>query len=135
LSSDSVQLGEGFVVLVEDDQQAREALEAQLNAWGLEFSSAGSLDEILSCLKQNRRVDAIIADYRLPGKGDGIDVILALREELGYPADAILMTAEVDLTSLHAGLPHRTSLLSKPFEPEVLRSSLRNALDRFCLPK
>src|SRR5690606_32926253 len=130
LCSDSIQLGEGFVLLVEDDQQARRALEAQLNAWGLEFSSAGSLDEILCCLRQDKRVDAIIADYRLPGRRDGIDAIVALREQLGSSVNAILMTAEVDASSLHARLPHGTSLLPKPFDPEVLRSSLRGAMSR-----
>src|SRR5690349_3233643 len=62
-----------FVVLVEDDQGAREALEEQLKAWGVQFCSGITGDDVLpKLLSMEQRVDAILADLRLPGRLDGI---------------------------------------------------------------
>ena len=120
-----------YVLLVEDDHEARKALQTQLGEWGILSRSASCVREALQGLSESdRRVDAIIADYRLPDEMTGIDLIVAARSGLGYVPDAVLITAEVDLALLIGTLPERTSVLQKPFDPLVLNRRLSHALLR-----
>jgi signal transduction histidine kinase len=119
------QLRGAYILLVEDDQEAREALQAQLDEWGVVSSVAGTMDEVLHAhAASERSVDAIIADYRLPGERNGIALIYAMRDALGYEPEAVLMTAEVDFDRIVEDLPERTGLLLKPFDPGLLRHML-----------
>jgi DNA-binding NtrC family response regulator len=114
------------VLVVEDDVQAREALQALLSEWGAQWISAPILDNAMQArLRSQPRVDAAIVDYRLPGGARGDQVVRQVRELLGNELDAILVTAEADLPSeLREQLPGRTTLLLKPFEPMILASML-----------
>ena len=81
----------------------------------------------------DRRVDAIIADFRLPGRWNGIESIGLARNALEYVPDAILMTAEMDVDSIVRALPERTTLVGKPFGPllfyDLLSSAVTSARD------
>ena len=111
------------VALIEDDQEARDAIEALLSEWQIRCYG-GIGPEQVSKLCEGKRVDRIIADFRLPGKQNGADAIRALRQNLGYSPPAILITAEVDRDKLLTLLPQRTIYLAKPFDANALRSSL-----------
>ena len=120
-----------YILVVEDDHEARIALQTQLEEWGAVLSAAGTMNEALHAHAETERtVDAIVADYRLPGEMTGIDLIRAVRGKLGYISDAVLMTAEVESGRLIDDLPERTYLLKKPFDPAVLRRLLSGALER-----
>jgi signal transduction histidine kinase/CheY-like chemotaxis protein len=109
------------VLLIEDDQGAREALEAQLDAWGVSYCSGPSSDDVLTAvLTADRNVDMILADLRLPGELDGISTIRLIRKRLGYAADAVVITGEVDRAAVWDRLPERCSLIQKPFDSTLL---------------
>ena len=105
-----------YVLVLEDDRLSREAIEAQLSSFGVLCVSAPSVDELLALNEMNDRVvDAIIADFRLPGRLNGIESIVALRSAIGVPVDAVLISAEVDREALRVDLPPGTAFLPKPF--------------------
>ena len=127
----SVDLRGMYVLLVEDDHEAREAFQTQLDEWGIVWSSARDMEAIMQAhAGTDRSVDAIIADYRLPGEMDGSTLITAVRKTLGYEPEAILMTADVDSVLLIESLPPRVCFLQKPFDPMMLRRILGDALAR-----
>jgi DNA-binding NtrC family response regulator len=118
-----------YILLVEDDPEARLALHALFAEWGVLWSSGSSITEALDAHGQTeRRVDAIIADYRLAGASNGIDCIRSARRSLGYCPNAVLMTAEVEVELLASHLPEKCFLLKKPFDPSVLCGLLYAAL-------
>ncbi|MEO6270404.1 MAG: hybrid sensor histidine kinase/response regulator, partial [Lautropia sp.] len=126
---DSVSFGDlvGMrVILVEDDHDAREAIETQLKEWKVDFASGSSAEEVLlSCAEPCVRFEGIIADYRLPGSMNGMETIRALRNALGYEPGALLITAESNAESLKAGLPPATDYLQKPFSANALGQCIR----------
>lgn len=119
----------GYVLVLEDDRDARRALQELLSEWGILYSSGATLDELLRDGETaSRTVDAIITDYRLPGALSGVDCIVALRERLGGCARGILITGESDLQSIRRRLPAATTLVQKPFDPAVLAAPLVEAI-------
>ena len=56
------------VLLIEDDQEVRAALESQFAAWGMICASASNVQEAMRLgSAEGARVDRIVADFRLPG--------------------------------------------------------------------
>lgn len=119
-----------YVLVIEDDPEAREALQRRLEGWGVLSCAAAGADEVLALHEGNdRMVDALLVDFRLPGPRDGVASIAHLSARLGYAPDAILMTAEEVLDPIRARLSAKTRLLRKPFEASALACHLRSALD------
>lgn len=112
------------VLVVEDDREIRQATILLLEGWRCEVHAAASgaeLDRLLATLAAPP--DAILADYRLPGGENGIQIIARLRDR--YPgAGAILVSGdiapEVHREAQAAGLP----FLHKPLRPARLRALL-----------
>lgn len=123
-----------YVLIVEDDFEARDALQTQLAEWNVFYSSASNIEEALrEHSSSDRRVDAILADFRLPGSRDGIVSIKHARSILAYSPYAILMSAEVGPNISLGPFPENVAFLQKPFDPhllyELLFAALTSALD------
>jgi DNA-binding NtrC family response regulator len=117
------------VLLLEDDRDARHALEALLSEWGIVYSSGATLQELIANSDDaGRSVDALITDYRLPEGMTGLDCIAALRERYEACIPAILVTGESDLLSVERRLPTSTKLLQKPFDATALAVPLLDAI-------
>jgi two-component system, sensor histidine kinase len=116
-----------YILLIEDDQEVRAALESQFAAWGMVCTSASNAQEVMQLWRaEGARVDRIVADFRLPGGTNGADAINEIRHLLGYHPSAILITAEVDRSLILSILPPQTSFLKKPFDATALMSALLN---------
>ena len=117
------------VLMIEDDVAARESLRGLLSSWGLEVTTAADFQQAMACVEQNAVAPAlIICDYRLPGKS-GVEVVAALRAQLGTDVLAILIsgdTATESVTAMEAsGLP----ILYKPVRPAKLRALISSLLE------
>ena len=109
------------VLVIEDDAEARLAMELTLRSWGCVPLGAASLDDArLALARDGGRPDVLLSDLRLPNGADGIVAIDALQRELG-PVPAALLSGDVLGGRLHAtALP----VLHKPVKPEALRTLL-----------
>jgi len=114
------------VLLVEDDREARCAIAALIEQWGVEVVAALTVDDIVLAQPPiaPRRVDAIVCDYRLAAGRLGTDAIASIRAHLGYAPPAVLITGDVDVDALRAAPGENTSVLAKPFGPSVLAHRL-----------
>jgi FixJ family two-component response regulator len=116
----------GTVLVVEDDDSMREAIERLLGAAGFECAAYASADALL-----RHGVDAesacVISDLRLPGKS-GLDLLEMLRE-LKIFLPFILITAH-DAPGLRekATSCGATAYLPKPFRGTVLLDAVRGAM-------
>jgi signal transduction histidine kinase len=111
------------VLVLEDDAEARRALELTLRAWRCTPLVAADLDEAQTLAAVKDGVDVILSDLRLANGVSGIDAVKALRERLG-DVPAALVTGDIAgerLLDLRAsGLP----VLHKPVKADALRALL-----------
>lgn len=124
VSTAVAQLGGAFVLVLEDDREVADALEALLLHWGCHVLSATSLETAQQHMQQHlREPDLLVCDLRL-GTQDGLQAVRQLRAMLGDDVPALLITGAVAPDSLEAvrscGLP----VLFKPVQPKELQATL-----------
>lgn len=87
------------ILVVDDEQDLREALKTALAYEGFEVLTANDGDQGLS-LALEQKPDLVLLDIMMP-KMSGIDVLRALRDdEWGVRADVIMLTASDDMERL-----------------------------------
>ncbi|TMH28202.1 MAG: response regulator [Betaproteobacteria bacterium] len=69
-----------------------------------------------------RAPDLIIADYRPPGSGNGLDAIDSIRERFGCAVPAILVTGSADPQIVSMAEEKGFHYLLKPVMPAKLRT-------------
>src|SRR5690606_15390520 len=111
------------VALVDDDPLARAGMESLLRSWGCDMISAESPEILLDLIAQSPLSPGLlISDFRLHGPHNGIDIIQAVRGNLGPGLPAVLISGDTGAETLRlaqeAGLP----LLHKPVRPARLRA-------------
>ena len=103
------------VLVLEDEQTARDLLGRFLEAHGYESVAAGTMTEALDLMRR-MRLGAVILDVRLPGSGSGLQVLEHLR---GHPEfatiPAIVLTGGVLTEDEQLMVTrHRAHLFYKP---------------------
>jgi DNA-binding NtrC family response regulator len=116
------------VLIVEDEQNARQGYEALLQKWGLAVLGVPSAEEALARFSEFRPA-VLIADVELPGM-DGLTLLSRLGEELRN-VPAIIITGkgseERAVAAIEAGA---FWYIEKPLKASILRSLLDRALGK-----
>ena len=116
-----------LVVIVDDDDSMRSAVQDLLEAVGLPASGFASAEEFLSSGKQHETA-CLITDIRMPGMS-GLDLQAQLNAER-CRIPIIFITAHGDeKMRLQARREGAVEFLSKPFDNEVLLDGVRAALE------
>jgi two-component system, sensor histidine kinase len=112
--------GQPRILIVEDDASVRNATRMLLKGEGYSVAAVASLSEALQQGADEAPLDLLVTDYHLRNGETGMQVISALREALGAPLRAVLVTGDTS-TAMHA-LPRDPHLriASKPMRPEEL---------------
>jgi len=126
--ADQPLIGEPHILLVEDDPGVRDATCMLLRVEGYRVTAVSSLAEALQKAGDDAGLDLLVADYHLSEGETGMQVITTLRESLGVPLKAVLITG--DTSSAINDLPHDPHLrvISKPVKADVLLTLLRALL-------
>jgi signal transduction histidine kinase/CheY-like chemotaxis protein len=123
-------LAQAFVVVIEDDDENREATEALLRDWGCHVVGAGSASEVLKALQGHLRTpDLLISDYRLQDGLTGIQAIAEIRQWAEQPIPAILVTGDLATESLNMS-ERGIELLHKPVDSIQLHQLAEEILRR-----
>ncbi|MCR5536286.1 MAG: sigma-54 dependent transcriptional regulator [Succinivibrio sp.] len=111
-------MSQSKVLIVDDDNQLREAIVDTLVMTGYSCLEAGSGEEALSTLSKNH-VDMVISDIQM-GAMDGHTLLNAIHEK--FPQlPVLLMTAYANIDgAVRAMRDGAIDYLAKPFSPEVL---------------
>jgi FixJ family two-component response regulator len=116
-----------LVVIVDDDDSIRVAVEDLLEAVGLPAEGFASAEEFLKSGKQHETA-CLIADIRMPGMS-GLELQAHLNAER-CKVPIIFITAHGDeKMRLQARREGAVEFLSKPFDNEVLLDGVRAALE------
>ena len=122
MSDDSIR-----VVLVEDNQVFREALELLLGMRpGVEVVAAVENGNDVIELCRNHQPDVVVMDYRLPGL-DGVQATRVLRKECPEVA-VVCLTASANLREMEAlKEAGAVACLTKDEELDVIVAAIRDA--------
>ncbi len=129
-SSDSHASSQGLshahILLVEDEQDVREALSAQLQDEGHQVVEAETGAEALSLLQQSP-FDILLTDVMIPGI-NGIELVEQLADLPSQPVTIVMTgygSVEMAVKAIKAGA---FDFLQKPFSVEVLSATIESAL-------
>ena len=107
------------VLLVDDDEVARMTLTMVLEQSGFAVTSAGNVPEALKYIS-SERYDILLSDLHMPGAGDGLTVVSAMKHA-NPSATTLLLSAFPEMTAAtQAILQQADEILVKPIEPSSL---------------
>lgn len=117
------------VLLIEDDENAREVLAGVLEASGLAVTTARTGDEAVELLDGGCSYDLIVTDISLPGRYDGWSVAVEARR--CNPAIGVVYVS----ASHQQRCPvTRSVFLRKPLKPKLLLEIVGTLLGRSLAP-
>ena len=120
-------LSQAIVLLIEDDKPVLDATTHLLKSWNCSVISATSPKKALEILATSSIVpNIIIADYRLPGELDGVEVITHIELLLGKAVPSIIITGESELSEIREVSDMGYLVLRKPVRPGKLRSLINH---------
>jgi two-component system response regulator FixJ len=117
---------EGVVHVIDDDSAVRNSLRFLLKASGHEVATYGSGPELLSQVDE-LQPGCIVTDVRMP-EMNGLELVRQLKARgVAHPVIVITGHADVPLAveAMRAGV---VDFIEKPFDDEVLLTSVRSAL-------
>ena len=118
----------GRILIVDDDQDAREILNRLLNSEGYECVLADGGERCLE-IARSEPVDVILLDVMMPGM-DGIQVCDELRKDAKLRSiPVILLTARDDISTRAQGMERGVSeYLTKPVNKRELFTRVKSQL-------
>ena len=121
--------GAAHILLVEDDASVRDATRMLLKGEGYKVTAVASLAEALAQASRDAAPELIVTDYHLKDGETGMQVIVALREKLGVPLGAVLITGDTSAAVHELRLDAKLRLASKPMKAEELLGTVRTLLN------
>ncbi len=117
------------ILIVEDDEEARETLLEVLDKEEYSIEGYGTAEEGFDHISRNP-VDLLITDLVLPGNMNGIELLKRVRES--YPSVQVIMvtghaTVETAIDAMKKGA---FDYLTKPIDISRLRDLVENAIER-----
>jgi CheY-like chemotaxis protein len=120
-------MAKATILLVDDDEALRHVLAAVLTEHGYEVTTAGSVPEALKLITAGS-YDVLLSDLHMPGRGDGLTVVSAMRHA-NPKAVTILLSAfpEMDAAA-QAILLQTDQILVKPMNIPALIEAIEQRL-------
>jgi len=118
------------ILVVDDEHNIREGIAAALSADGRVIHTARNGAEALRVMKNSGPCDLVIADLKMPGSINGLELVRRIRG-LNAHTDIIIITAYGTVeTAVEAMKLGAFDYLSKPLDLKHLRTVVRNALEK-----
>ncbi len=115
------------VLLVDDDEVIRESLALVLQLGDFEVVTASNVNEALQVIG-SETFDVLLSDLHMPGAGDGLTVVSAMRH-LNPRAVTIIFSGYPEMKEAAAAiLLQADEILVKPMAPEMLIETIRERL-------
>ncbi|MFO7461300.1 MAG: response regulator, partial [Desulfatiglandales bacterium] len=121
------------ILIVDDEKNYLLVLEALLNAEGYETMTAQNVDEALRLL-EGSDLDLVLTDMKMPGLS-GMDLLVECKKRKPE-LPVIMMTAYGTIEmAVEAMKKQAYDYITKPFQNEELKLTIKKALDNYRLVK
>ena len=129
-ASGKASVGDGVILVVDDDGSNRDMLERRLTRLGHTVRQAEDGRSALAAAEVGG-LDVILLDLLMPGM-DGIEVLTALKASPSSKAVPVIMLSAMDSMDAIAACIElgAEDYLAKPFEPTLLRARIGAALEK-----
>jgi signal transduction histidine kinase/CheY-like chemotaxis protein len=124
----NTELSGKFIVVIDDDDEIRNALKLLLVSWGCEVQELISIREVKQKLQPLHKPSLILADYRLHNNETGVNVIHAIYDYYDDKIPAAIITGDTAPTRLKEAKDSGFQLLHKPVSGGKLRALLNSVL-------
>src|SRR3984893_18921366 len=115
------------VLLVDDDEIVRFGLAELLEDKGFEITAAASVPEALKHIS-SETYDVLLSDLHMPGPGDGLTVVSAMRHA-NPRAVTLLLSAFPEMgAAAHAIMLQADEILVKPMDVAALVDTIKSRL-------
>ena len=118
----------GKVLVVEDDESMREAIETFLQAAGIETGMYSSAEALLAG-GPDAGAACVVSDLELPGMS-GLDLLAELRSRNGCPPLILISAHDSAALRLEAERQGAAAYLAKPFLGTTLLTAIEGAIRR-----
>jgi two-component system CheB/CheR fusion protein len=117
------------ILIVEDDQEVREALELLVRAAGHHPTAAANGVKAIQLVEHDLvRPDLVIVDYNLPNGLTGLQVMSQLREVLDHGLPALVLTGDISTETIREIAARGYVQRSKPVRADDLTGLIRRLL-------
>lgn len=117
------------VLIIDDNEEARNAMRALLTSWQCDCNVAEGLEEALEIAEQHPP-QLVISDYRLRHHQTGSNAIVALRNLIDPSLPAILVTGDTAPERIREAEKSGVPLLHKPISTEQLRKVINDIMSQ-----
>ena len=118
------ELAERVVAVVDDDPAAVDAMTTLFETWGATVVGAQNLEALMARIGRIARYpDLVVADLRLADGDSGIRAVRTLRDELGYPVPAIIVSGDTGTRADREARAAGLLLLGKPVVASTLEAA------------
>jgi CheY-like chemotaxis protein len=115
------------ILLVDDDEVLRQTLAAALQQYGYDVTTADSVPEALKLITAGS-YDVLLSDLHMPGRGDGLTVVSAMRHA-NPKAITILLSAFPEMNAAAQAILLQTDqILVKPMNIPALIEAIEQRL-------
>ncbi|MGC2401622.1 MAG: response regulator [Acidobacteriaceae bacterium] len=116
------------VLLVDDDEIIRMTLTGVLEQSGFAVTNAANVPEALKLISGGETYDVLLSDLHMPGAGDGLTVISAMRQ-VNPKAVTLLLSAYPEMTAAVTAILQQTDeILVKPIEIHSLVKAIHERM-------
>lgn len=119
------------VLLIEDDIDVLKATQQLMETWGCNVYSGRDLDGVLRVVDEHKTTppDIIVADHRLPGEANGIEVATRVQAMLERTIPTVIVTGDVDEEHIRRITDQGCyPVLCKPVQPAKLRAVISHVV-------
>jgi DNA-binding response OmpR family regulator len=117
------------VLIVDDDELIRESLSQILESYEFEVATAANVKDALKLIA-SRVFDVLVSDLHMPGAGDGLTVVSAMRHSNPAAVTVIFSGFPEMKEAAAAILLQADEILVKPMAPAELIHTIRARLTR-----
>ena len=112
------------IAVIDDDPSAVDGMRALFSTWGAEIAGGPHAEAVLAALGEAERYpDLIVADLRLGDDASGLAAIARMRDELGEPVPALVVSGDLRAGAAREVREAGFMLLAKPVVPASLEAA------------
>lgn len=114
------------ILVIDDDDTVREAMNVLLGDWGCQVTLAKNKQDALNYANLlGNNLDLILSDFHLSDQNNGLEIIQEIQDMINIKVPAIIISGDTRTSLKHDIEKTDYHLLTKPIQPVSLRPLLR----------